>query len=95
LDNKVTKLKDVVFKQDLDGIQDGVASIVKVEVTSDGALRGRRLKVEVTSDGAVCQVGAQCINTMTGVNVGVHGDSIHREYADGGWEILVFAPPTL
>jgi hypothetical protein len=73
LDNKVTELEDVVFKQYFKGIQNGMVSIVKAECAGDGAMG---------------KIGTKGPQAMTGVNVGVHGNGVHGEETDGGGEVI-------
>jgi predicted metallopeptidase len=73
LDNESTELKDVVFKQDINGIQNSMSSVVVVMV------KGMRNR-------AVGQVATKCTQTVMGVNVEymVVMASIVKRWMEGG-----------
>jgi hypothetical protein len=70
LDDDVAKLENIVFEQNLDGVE-------------DGGLTG--VQAKFVGDMAVVEIALECHEAMLGVDIRIHADGVHREDSNGRW----------
>jgi hypothetical protein len=70
LDDDVAKLENIVFKQNLDGVEDG---------------RSTGVQAKFVGDMDVIEITLECHEAVLGVDIGIHANGVHRKDSDGWW----------